>query len=520
MPTLSPFAEHASVHAGPTVRQMAVPGGSLGTIRSGRAGKPGSPAGDSSVVGNRGEAGGWSRRGWLGRMMAAGAGLGWLGGCVRASSRRTRLRVASFAADVTVPIGHGMMGGAWLSKSVADPLEARGLILAGIGDPVVFVSVDWCEIRNEAYRRWQDVLAAAAGTSPERVMISTIHQHDAPVADLDAERLLRERGLAGTVCDPEFHEAAVQRVGSAIREALPDLRPATHWGMGRARVEGVASNRRYVMPDGQVRFDRMSATRNVFAIEADDGVIDPWLRTLSFWDGDRALAAVSFYAVHPMSYYGQGEVSADFPGLARRRRAEEVPGVPQVYVSGCSGNVTAGKYNTGARGNRGVLAERLRLAMAEAWRSTVRAPVGAGDFRVAPLVFEPRSSRGFTEEDLMSKLTASAKPFDQCLAAMGLSWRRRVVSGSRLEVPYLDLGGAGILLLPGETYVDYQLWAQALKPGVFLCVAGYGDGATGYVPTERHWAEQDTNLSDWCWVAPGSEARLQAAIRQALTGAG
>lgn len=78
------------------------------------------------------------------------------------------------------------------------------------------------------------------------------------------------------------------------------------------------------------------------------GVIDLWLKTLSFWDGDTPLAAVSFYAVHPMSYYGQGEVSADFPGIARRTRQRKLAGVAQIYVTGCGSNVTAGKYNTGA----------------------------------------------------------------------------------------------------------------------------------------------------------------------------
>lgn len=436
-------------------------------------------------------------------------------GCAH-SLRRPRLRVASFSAEVTVPTGHGMMGGAWLSKSVGDPLEAHGFVLTGCGTPVVLVSVDWCEIRNDAYRRWQEVLAHAAGTTPERVMVSTIHQHDAPVADLTAERLLRERGLAGTICDPAFHEVAVQRVGEAVRAALRNTVPVTHWGRGQAKVQGVASNRRYVMPDGQVRFDRTSATRNAFAIEADEGLMDPWLRTLSFWNGETPLVAVSFYAVHPMSYYGQGEVSADFPGMARRKRAAEVPGVAQVYVSGCSGNVTAGKYNTGARENRPVLAERLRAAMAEAWLATSRVPMTPCEYRVTPLVLEPRGTTGFTEAELIEKLTPKSKSFDQCLAAMGLSWRRRVASGRPVEVPCLDLGGAALLLLPGETYVEYQIWAQSQRPSDFVCVAGYGDGATGYVPTERHWKENDTNLGDWCWVAPGSESRVQAAIRTAL----
>ena len=127
-------------------------------------------------------------------------------------------RLATFSAEVTVPIGHGMMGGAWLSKKIADPLEAHGLALSGGGKPIVVVAVDWCEIRNDAYARWQEVLAAAAGTTPERVLVSTVHQHDAPVADLEAERLLRARRLEGTVCDPEFHEAAVQRVAKALRD--------------------------------------------------------------------------------------------------------------------------------------------------------------------------------------------------------------------------------------------------------------------------------------------------------------
>ena len=59
-----------------------------------------------------------------------------------------------------------------------------------------------------------------------------------------------------------------------------------------------------------------------------------------------------------MSYYGAGVVSADFVGLARKRRANDDPSIMQIYASGCSGNVTAGKYNDGAPENRPVLAER------------------------------------------------------------------------------------------------------------------------------------------------------------------
>ncbi len=196
-----------------------------------------------------------------------------------APNEHPQLRLATFNADVTVPLGHGMMGGSWLSKSIADPLEANGFVLLGGDAPVVFVSVDWCEIRNDAYERWQTVLAETAGTKPDHVLVTTVHQHDAPVADLAAEGLLRQRQLAGTICDPEFHERAVQSVAQALRASLDTAKPITHIGTGQAKVEMVASNRRYLTAEGEIRFDRMSTTRKAVAIAADEGVIDPWLKT-------------------------------------------------------------------------------------------------------------------------------------------------------------------------------------------------------------------------------------------------
>ncbi len=410
-----------------------------------------------------------------------------------------------------------MMGGSWLSKSVADPLEANGWVLSGGGAPIVMVSVDWCEIRNEAFDRWQTVLAEAAGTSPDRVLVTAVHQHDAPVADLEAERLLRSRKLQGTVCDPIFHEQALQSVAKALRASLGSSRPVTHIGTGQGKVDKVASNRRYTSPDGTVLFDRMSRTINPIAAAAEDGVIDPLLKTLSFWDRDKPLAAVSFYAVHPMSYYGAGDVSADFPGLARRLRQRETPGVRQIYCSGCSGNVTAGKYNNGDHENRAVLAERLHAGLQSAWQNTQKHPVRGCEFRSTPLRLEPRADAGFSVSELAAKLVPTERPFQQCLAAMGLAWRQREDTGHRIQIPCLDFGFAQVLLLPGESYVEYQLAAQQARPDSFVCVAGYGEAGCGYVPTERHRAEHDPNLSDWCWIAPGSEALLRAAIRAALS---
>jgi hypothetical protein len=427
------------------------------------------------------------------------------------------IELCPFSADVTVPLGHPLMGGGVApAKMIDDPLFAHGFVLRGGGDPFVVVVVDWCEIRNDAYSRWREALAKAAGTKAERVLVSCIHQHDAPIADLEAERILREAKAAGSVCDPEFHEKAVQRVAKALRQSLKSPKRITHVGTGQAKVEKVASNRRYVNKDDRVVFDRMSATRgNVFARQAPENLIDPYLKTLSFWSGETPVLALSAYAVHPMSYYGKGGVSADFVGMARKRQQAALKDVAVIYASGASGNVVAGKYNDGDPANRPVLADRIFRAMKSAWKATKRTPITRLGFRSIPYRLEPRAG-AFTVENLKKRLKEDKRPFGQCLAALGLSWRKRADGGHKLDLPVIDFGAAQLLLLPGESYVEFQLAAQKARETSFVMALGYGESATGYVPTEKAIKEKDNNLDDWCWVAPGAEKALTEAIRKAL----
>ena len=211
--------------------------------------------------------------------------------------------------------------------------------------------------------------------------------------------------------------------------------------------------------------------------------------------------------------YGPG---AYFVGMARKRRQADTPGAMQLYASGCSGNVTAGKYNDGDPANRAVLADRIHAGMSAAWKATKKTAVKDVTFRSVPLTLEARTSEGFSEEALTKKLKDDPRPFGQCLAALGLSWKHRCDAGKPIDLPVLDFGGAAITLLPAESYVEFQLAAQKARPDAFVLVAGYGECGPGYIPTERAWKENDGNLSDWCWVNPGSEKRMVEAIGKVL----
>lgn len=427
------------------------------------------------------------------------------------------LHVAHFECDVTPPPGHALMGGGIANAtSVVDRLYARGFVLLGAGDPLVFVSVEWCELRNDALAAWRQRIADAVNTSPRRVLISCVHVHDAPIADLTAERLLRASESKASICDLVFHEAVIQRVAQSAAASMTRRRRVTHVGLGQATVDRIASNRRYLLPDGKPSYDRMSATRNVLAREGEVGTIDPKLRTVSLWDGDKPVLALHAYATHPMSHYGKGAISADFPGLALKQVQSAIPGAFHLYASGCSGNVTAGKWNDGSPENRARLAERLGAAMAESWKQTERHALTQCSFRNAPLRLAPRTGDGFGIEELQQRLATDPKPFGRCLAALGLSWRHHAGLDNEIDVPVITLGPAQVLLLPAESYVEFQLYAQSVNPNRYVLTCGYGECGPGYIPIERAWQERDSNLHDWCWINPGSEAAMKRSIRDAL----
>ena len=369
-------------------------------------------------------------------------------------------RLGTFAIDTTPPVGHMLFtGGFQKAKGVTTRLEARGFVLLPPesdgqknAKPFVVCSFDWGEIRNDAYDSLRDSLAEAAGTSRERTMICSIHQHDTPLADLTAEKFLVAAGSEHESISAEFFKDVQQRLSSAVGEAAKSAGSVTHFGVGKGKVERIASNRRYVLEDGSVHYNRGSATKNLSAQRAPEGDIDPWLRTLSFWNGDQAVCALSVYATHPMSFYRTAKVDADFPGMARRKRQSEDPAVFQIYASGCSGNVTAGKYNDGNPANRQPLADRLYQGMVDAWSATERQPLSADEvvFRNAKLRLEPRVTDGYSIEDLTKRLNEKTGARDQCIAALGLSWHSYADDPDhRIDVPAIDFGDVALLLLPG-----------------------------------------------------------------------
>lgn len=425
------------------------------------------------------------------------------------------LRIATFETDATPPVGSPLAYNPMVRA--AAPLTCRGIVLVGNDLPVVLCAVDWIGIANEGYEAWRRGLAEAAGTVPERVSVHTLHQHDAPICDFSADALLTENGLGGALFDSVFARQTIHRAAESLRESMRHLQTVTHVGTGEAKVDKVASNRRILGPDGKVAHVRWTATKDPAIRAEPEGVIDPYVKLISFWGENGPLGILSYYATHPQSYYLTGVANPDFPGMARNIR-QHTTEVTQIHFNGAGGNIGAGKWNDGSPENRAALAYRLAEGMKTAWAQTTKQAVTAENFgwSVERIAFPARDT--LNAQKLEAILSDRAAPVpERKEAARSLVWLRRCQRGETLDLTCLAIGAVRIVNLPGEPVVEYQLAAQRFRRDLFVAVGGYTDYAPGYICLKEHYAqngyEDSTGAS---LVAPEVEDALMPAIRKVL----
>jgi hypothetical protein len=392
------------------------------------------------------------------------------------------LKAGIFAIDASPPVGSPLAYDP--TKGVVHPLSCRGIVLIGKGQPVVLCAVDWIGIANDGQFEFRQALAQAAGTDPKRVVVHTLHQHDAPLCDFSTDRMLAKHGINREITDASFARDVIARASAAVRVACQDARPVTHIGLGEAVVERVASNRRVLGPDGKVQHIRYTACQDPEVRAKPVGTIDPSLKMISFWDGAEPIVALTYYATHPQSYYRTGLANPDFPGIARDQR-QAVTKVPHVHFNGAGGNIGAGKWNDGSPENRQILADRVASGMAKAWTATVKTPIWATDlaWESIPVALPPAPHLDVAKLEAVVN-DASKPPRDRAAAAAELVWLRRCLAGDSIDVGCLHLGKARVLHMPGELFVEYQLAAQKRRPDLFVAMAAYGDYAPGYIGTE------------------------------------
>lgn len=429
-----------------------------------------------------------------------------------ADTAPTGLRIATFRTDATPPLGHSCCGG-WIKpiEVVDDPQEAMGFVILGAGKPIVVCTVDWTGLLNSAHIAFRKGLAEAAGTTPDRVAVQCVHQHNAPFACLDAQKIVAQYKELPAIVDVDFFEKCVGNVAKAVKASLATARPLTGIATGEGTVAQVAAHRRIKGPEGKIIASRGSSCADAALRDLPEGLIDPQLKTVAFYDGETKVVSCHYYAVHPMSYYGDGRASADFCGLARRARQEQEPDCLHVYFTGCAGNIAAGKYNDGSHAMRPILVQRMLDGIVASEKSLKPQPIGdvawtTSEFLPAP---DPR-----WDIDQIRKQIADPKQavVSRNRPSYTVAWLERCrAADTPILLSSLRAGNVTLLHLPAECFIEYQLAAQKLGAGKFVATAAYGDGGPWYIPTEAAFPQGGYEVSV-SWSSNAVESTLMKGI--------
>ncbi len=431
------------------------------------------------------------------------------------------LKVAYFQADATPPIDNDIMlcfGGVPSTIRIADPLSARGIVIFSDELPVVLCAVDWVGIANKSHDEWRKVLAIAAGTSPERVSVHSLHQHDTPSMDRTAFETIAKKSGNKILKNIDFEDRVIKSTANALKLALENAEEISHISVGKARVDKFASNRRIQDPDGKVIFTRFTACSNEIFRHHSEGIIDPFVRSVCFYNQEKPLISMTYYATHPQSFYRKGTVSADTVGLARYLREAVEPETKHIHFCGAGGNIGAGKYNDGSPENRFKLAERLARGMREAWETSVKIPVIAADFSWKSLNLTLPIDNKYLGKEAELKIQHEIFENNSLGEARRLSYLRRHKSGKGVDLSCMRIGPVSMLHMPGELFVEYQLAAQAMLPGEMVCMAAYGDYGPSYIGTAEAYGQggYEASANIGCPV-PEVETVLMEAMQELLS---
>ena len=209
------------------------------------------------------------------------------------------------------------------AETVLDPLEVNCIALGCEAQKVLLMSIDNLGIAQKLLLPMRQAICEATGLPLDATYIHATHSHTAGAI---TPMLENEENL-------EYRDFVQAKLVEAALLALADLQPARMgWGVGQAPK--VAFVRRFRMKDGSVR---TNPGTNHPDIVAPIGEVDERVNVLRFDRENDSLVLMNF-GNHPDTV-GGCNISADWPGFARRSLEQAIPGTKAIMFNGAQGDV-------------------------------------------------------------------------------------------------------------------------------------------------------------------------------------
>jgi hypothetical protein len=188
---------------------------------------------------------------------------------------------------------------------------------------------------------------------------------------------------------------------------------------------------------------------------------------------------------------------------------EREPNGLHAFFTGAGGNVTAGKYTspTDLEGNLLAFGKRLGDAIALNLSAMRWEPAGQVQWRHTSFRF-PRQR--FDKRQLLAEIqdpkTSEGVKKRNAILLSALNYP----GNSRYPIALLKLGSIRMIFVPGEPFVEYQLFIQSLIPDEFIALASNCGISFLYLPLARSFAEGGYEPT-YCWCSRAFEKRFKDA---------
>jgi len=379
------------------------------------------------------------------------------------------------------------MSGHWNLRhatAVRDPLFAHTMVVDDGRAPICLIACDVLSLKRSTVLRAREAISQATGLDPGRIGMSATHTHYGPTT---AQLWTQDQDA-----DPDYLRQFEQGIVQAACDAFAARRPAMlgiNWGF-----EGKLSfNRRFIMRDGSALMHPQPGSTDILYQE---GATDPEIGVMAARDqAGRPLGYWVNFACHATVSGRPTEISADFPGelsaeMKRRAGAEVVT----LFANGCCGNLCQQDVFDPDRLRSG---DELIELMGSGLADDVQAAEAGMEFsdQVAldvrsdevklPLRHLPPQVVEHSHQVLKDRGSHEHREVKYAEMILELMHEKRQRPLVPAEIQAFRLGEVGIVMLPGEIFVEHGLEIKLRSPARRTFVVELANGIVGYVPTRK-----------------------------------
>ena len=210
------------------------------------------------------------------------------------------------------------------AEGILDDLEIVAVALACGDSKTLLMTIDNLHVPTDLLHVYQEKIAQKAGVAKEAIFIHSTHTHTGATVELNSEdELVRE-----------YTEFVGERFADAAVFALKDLKPAK-MGWAVSKAPNISFVRRFRMRDGTVRTNPGVGNPDILHPIGD---VDDRVNVVRFDREGAETIVLANMGCHP-DVVGGNQISADWPGMFRRRLEKCLDNVKAVFFNGTQGDI-------------------------------------------------------------------------------------------------------------------------------------------------------------------------------------